>query len=56
MSAQACLFVFGEQKKCRICEFPHAASKLDKLNGAVKNILIKISNHIFLYTGSRSYK
>lgn len=36
MQTQASLFVSGELKKKYICEFPHAASKVDKLNGAVK--------------------
>lgn len=50
MPAQTSLFVFGEwKKKSYVCEFPHAASKLDKLNGAVKNILIKSSSQIFIH-------
>lgn len=49
MPAQACLFDLESRKKSCICEFPHAASKLDKPNGAVKNILMKILSDIFTY-------
>lgn len=35
-------------KKCYTCEFPLAASKLDKLNGVIKNILIKSGTQIFI--------
>lgn len=40
---------WGVEKKCYTCEYHHAASKLDKLNGAVKNIFIKSSSQIFIH-------